>query len=223
MLPVSVAAAVLGCCTLLDGRHLVLGLLLVAAGAGAWRLVDLSRRQRRADQRAGRVLEACDAIAADLAAGQTPSAALDRAATDWAELAPVAAACRLDADVPRALRQLATVAGAEELRTVAAAWQVAHRSGSGLADALAGTADAIRARRRTLRTVATELAAARATARMMALLPVLVLGLGSGLGVDPWGFLTGTPVGLGCLAAGMSLAGLGMLWIQRIADGVLHR
>ncbi|MGH3412857.1 MAG: type II secretion system F family protein [Marmoricola sp.] len=216
-------AAGLGCWVLFDGLRVVLAVIVLGAAWGAWRVVARARIAQAAEERAGRVLEACDAMAADLAAGQTPLVVLERVAEEWPELGPVAAAARLDADVPASMRGVARHPGAEELRTVAAAWQVAHRSGAGLADALADTADAIRARRRTARTVATELAAARSTARMMALLPVLILALGGGLGVDPWQFLTGTPFGVGCLASGLALAYLGMAWIQRIADGVTAR
>ena len=47
--------------------------------------------------------------------------------------------------------------------------------------------------------------------------------LGVSVGGDPVGFLTGNPFGLGCLAAGLSLSFVGMLWLHRIADGVLGR
>jgi tight adherence protein B len=42
--------------------------------------------------------------------------------------------------------------------------------------------------------------------------------MGSGAGSDPWGFLLGTPVGGGCLVAGLALLGLGLWWIERLAD-----
>jgi tight adherence protein B len=162
-------------------------------------------------------------MAADLAAGQPALAALRRAAAGWPELGPAATAGELDADVPEALRGLAALPGAGQLRSVAAAWQVAHRSGGGLAGALARTAETLRDDRRTLRMVSTELAAARATARMMAALPVLVLLLGVGLGGDPVGFLLHSPAGLGCLVGGLLLTYAGTAWLDRIADSVLER
>lgn len=206
-----------------QGTHLVLALigLLVVAAIGR----ELRRRRQSAiaDGRAELVLAACEALAADLRAGQPPVTALAAAAEDWPELAPVAAAARLGADVPAAFRSVAAEPGAGQLRVVAAAWQVAHRSGAGLAGALALTADQVRTDRATARVVATELASAQATARLLAALPLAVLLLGSGLGGDPVGFLAATPAGLVCLAAGLSLEYAGLVWLARIADQVSGR
>jgi tight adherence protein B len=169
------------------------------------------------------VLAACDALASDLMAGQPPSTALERAAAEWDELAPVAAAGRMGADVPDALRSLATRPGAAHLGRVAATWQVAQDTGAGLAGAMESAADAIRADLRTGRLVATELAAAHATARMLAVLPIGVLLLGIGVGGDPLGFLFRSTPGLVVLGAGLALTFAGLAWLDRIADGVLRR
>jgi tight adherence protein B len=103
---------------------------------------------------------------------------------------------------------------------LAAAWQVSQRSGAGLAGALATAAGRLRDDRATARVVATEMSAALATARLLAVLPVGVLLLGSGLGGDPVGFLIGTPPGLVCLCAGLALEYAGLSWLVRIADQV---
>ena len=87
----------------------------------------------------------------------------------------------MGADVPAQLRELAQRDPAPgSSRTLAATWQVAHDTGSGLAAAIGQAAEAIRDDRRTARLVAAELAAAHATARMLAVLPVGVLLLGAG-------------------------------------------
>lgn len=220
---VVLAAAAAAALALLDGTRLVLALVVLAVVVAAGRELERRRRSAAADRRAEQVLALCDGLAADLLAGQPPATALDAAAAEWSELVPVASAARLGADVPSAFRTLAVQPGAGQLRVVAAAWQVAHRSGAGLARALELAADNLRADRATARVVASELVAAEATARLLAVLPVGVLLLGSGLGGDPVGFLVGTTPGLVCLVVGLGLAQVGMLWLARIGDQVTGR
>jgi tight adherence protein B len=208
---------------LLDGRRTVLALVAVAVAAAAGRERERRRRTAEAEGRADQVLEICEGLASDLRAGQPPTTALETAAADWPELAPVVAAAALGADVPAALRQLATRPGAGQVRVVAAAWQVAHRSGAGLAGALTMAAERLRDDRATTRVVATEMAAAEATARLLAALPLAVLMLGSGLGGDPFGFLLGSTPGLVCLGSGLGLEYAGLVWLGRIADRVVGR
>ena len=207
----------------LSMHRFVLVTLVGCVVVGVGRLVMRRRSARAADRRSDQVLVVCDAVASDLAAGQPPLLSLDRAAAEWPDFAPVAVAGRMGADVPTALRDLATRPGAWQLRTLAATWEVAHGTGSGLADAIGQAAASIRADRRTARLVAAELAAAYATARMLAVLPLGVLLLGSGIGGDPVGFLTGSTAGLVCLALGIGLSFGGLLWLERIAGRVLRR
>ncbi len=208
---------------IVDGAHLAIA--VIAAGVVGATVRELHRRRRtvQADRRADQVLATCDALAADLRAGQPPVTALAAAAADWPELGPVAAAAELGADVPASLRVLARQPGAGQVRIVAAAWQVGHRSGAGLARTLAMASDQLRADRATTRVVAAELAAARATARMLAALPLAVLLLGNGLGGEPVGFLLDTAPGLVCLTAGLALEYAGLCWLARIADGIVDR
>lgn len=219
LVPVAALAGALP--VLLSGRRLVLALVVGGVVLAVAQHTTLARTRRAAEGRAEQVLLACDGLAADLAAGQPPTTALDRAAREWPELAPVAAAAGLGADVPDAMRRVAVLPGAGQLAVVAAAWQVAHRSGTGLAATVARAARALRDERSTRRAVLGHLASARATARLLAVLPLVFLLLGSGLGADPVAFLLGTPVGLGCLAVGAALAHLGVLWLDRIAARVL--
>lgn len=189
------------------------------SGVPSWeRILRAGRRRRLAADQAA-VLEVCDLLAAELAAGRPPEAALGAAAERWPPLAAVEEAVRLGSDAPAAFRRLAEQhKGAADLWWVAGAWQVAHRSGHGLALALDRTADGLRARRRTRRLVDSELASARATARLVACLPLAVLLMGSGAGSDPWSFLLRTPVGWACLTGGLALIALGLWWIERLAE-----
>ena len=136
-----------------------------------------------------------------------PGRALDRAAADWPPLAPVAEAFRVGADVPDGAPRLAATARA---RATCGSSRPPGRSRTapahGLADAVDRVARGPARRARPPGGSSTgELASARATARLVAGLPVLALAMGSGAGGDPWGFLLGHPVGLACLAAGLGV------------------
>jgi tight adherence protein B len=168
------------------------------------------------------VVEVCEALAGELRAGQPPLPALRHCAEVWPPLVEAATAAELGSDVVRALHRLAEAPGAAGLHEVAAAWQVSQRSGGTMAPALGSVADSARRRRATERLVASELASAQATARLIAVLPVVVLAMGAGLGGDSWGFLLTTPAGIGCLAAGLALAFLGLSWIERIATSAVR-
>lgn len=197
-----------------------LALVLGGTAWGAHRIVRQRAAARAVCETRDRVLECCELLAAELASGQPGGAALGRASETWSALAPVAQTHAYGGDVPAALRRVAAEPGAEGMALAAAAWHVAHRTGHGLSEALGRVAWALRQARSTDRVVRGELASARATARLVAALPLVALAIGAGSGGDPLGFLLGTPLGLGCLAGGLGLGLAGLAWIERIAAEV---
>jgi tight adherence protein B len=195
--------------------------LLAAAAvcaAGAW------EQRRQAGERAAerlRAVEACATLAAELRAGRTPADALT-AAADVAHggsrtaLAAAAAAAAGGGDVPAALLTPGPTAVPEVLRGLAACWAVCATSGSGLAAAVDRLEEGLRATLAQRRAVEAELAAPRATALLLALLPLAGLALAAGLGADPFHVLLHTPAGLFCLVTGVSLDLLGLRWTARM-------
>jgi tight adherence protein B len=207
---------------LLDGTALVVGLLAVAALGGAGLLLRQSREARAADRRSELLIEAGEALVGELLAGQPLVSALHRSVRVWPELEPVASASGLGADVPEAMRRLARRPGAEAMAEVAAAWQLGQGSGAGLTGSLEQVLLTTRARQETRRRVRAELASARATARLVAVLPVLSLIAAQSMGAEPWRFLLDTAPGIACLAGGLLLGFAGLWWIERIAVSVLR-
>lgn len=213
---IRLAAGVAG--VVLVPRGLVVPVLVLAAAAWAVRVIWRRRTAaREAEANAARMAEVCDLLAAELSAGRPAEAALAETAVAWPVMRPVADACRLGGDVPAAFRTASATPGASGLRMLAAAWTVSHRTGAGLGAATRRVADAVRRDQATRRVVAGELASARATARLMAGLPVVALLMGSGAGADPWSFLLRTPGGWACLTAGLAVGFAGLWWIEVLA------
>jgi tight adherence protein B len=164
------------------------------------------------------VVELVVATAAELRAGRMPSAALaEAAAAGPPELAPLACLGHGDEDVPSLLRSLSRLPGAQGLRGVASCWQVAEQSGAGLARGLEQVAGGLRDERAVAREVSGQLAGPRATARLLAVLPVFGWVLGAALGAAPVEVLVATAYGWGCLLVGVPLQVAGWWWIERAA------
>lgn len=180
-----------------------------------WRVAGCQRTE--AERRAA-VVALCAALAAELRAGRPPDEALRHAARYSAPVAPRAvAAASTGLDTVSALIADARLPGAGGLRGVAACLEVAAGTGAGLAAAIERVHAALRAEQEQRDRIAAELAGPRATARLLAGLPVVGLAIGHAIGADPVGVLLGTTWGLAVLAAGLALNGLGLWWVSALA------
>jgi tight adherence protein B len=191
--------------------------VVIAVTAGVVALVVISQRARAtkgriANARQATVIEACDVLAAELTAGRPPSAALEGAATVCPDLQVAAAAAKLGGDVPSLLELIVETPGAEGLRALAAAWRVADESGAAFAVITERLADSLRADESIRHQITTGMAGPRATARLLAVLPLFGTALGYALGANPLAFLTQTPPGWLCLALGLALTTTGLHW-----------
>ncbi len=188
--------------------------LVVATVVGLWRG---HRRQRDHDRRTNEVVDACRLLAGLVRVGHVPALALRLAAADAPLLAEVVSAQQVGGSIPAALRRLGERPGGQGLIELAAAWEVAERSGASLIATLEVLVERLSAAAKVARTVAAELAAPRATGRLLAVLPLAGIGLGYAIGGDPGRFFLSTVVGQGCLVVGVALACAGVWWIERIA------
>lgn len=175
---------------------------------------------RTSRQRREAVREAVAALVAELTAGHAPSRALERAFAP-VDLAPRArAAVAWGGDVVAALRSDGRSPGCQLMLHVAACWSVAHGTGAGLAASLQAAVDADRDDEDVRTQLGAHLSAPRATARMLAGLPLIGLILGVAMGGDPLAWLLTTPLGFGCLVGGVAFTAAGLIWTSRIAARV---
>lgn len=222
--PALLAAALTGLAALAwtpDGR--VLERLRVAPPARvprARRRVLGERRRAQAEQE--RVAEFAATLAVEVRAGRSPRAAIGAASEgmEGAWVDGVRAAAASGADVAEALRQESAVPGAIDLRDLAACWQVADRTGAGLAAGLDAVAVAARERSAHRARVRAELAGVRATGWLLAGLPVLGAALGGAAGAQPWRVLLTTPAGALLLVLGLGLDLTGLAWLHAMTRRV---
>jgi tight adherence protein B len=200
-----------------DARGAVLASagLLVAATAG--RLIVLHRRRRSALRAQATVAHACTVLASYLRVGQVPPAALAIAAADCEVLREGHRAHTLGGDVVSVWRQQARRSGHMGLLDLARAWQVSVETGAPMSSMLHEVAASLSADQSLMGVVNSELAAARATSKVMAALPPCGIGIGYLLGGDPARWLLAGPAGWACLLLGAALACAGVLWIEALA------
>jgi tight adherence protein B len=181
------------------------------------RLVAQDRRRRSARRARANVAYACTVLASYLRVGQVPAAALAIAAADCDVLRQGHQAQTLGGDVVHIWRQQAERAGHGGLLELARAWQISVETGAPMSSTLDRVATSLAADQELTRVVNSELAAARATSKVMAALPPCGIGIGYLLGGDPARWLLAGPAGWACLLTGTILACAGVLWIEALA------
>jgi Flp pilus assembly protein TadB len=107
-------------------------------------------------------------------------------------------------------------------RLVGAAHEVAERIGAPLAEILDRIDADLRAQSRLRAAVAAQVEGARATAVLLAALPLGGVAIGYTLGVDMARTLLHTPVGAGCALAGLVLQCAGLAWSHLLCRGAVE-
>jgi tight adherence protein B len=207
-------------------------LVAVLAGVCAGAAVRALRRARR--EAAGRrqvqaVAEGLGVLAAELRAGRSLAEAADAAVTgcpDDAAGAALGRVLRIGAGPPSAAPTSPPGSAdelAEVLTRVSAAVRLSARTGCSLAGVAAAVEDDLRARARAETELRSAVAGPRASAAVLAGLPVLGLLMGSGVGADPWQVLTTTGTGNVLLVGGVALEVAGMAWSARLVRRAVSR
>ncbi|MFF0149933.1 hypothetical protein [Micromonospora sp. NPDC005203] len=181
---------------LVGGVGAVVGGPVAAVALGGYaaltgRAVLRWRVNRGAERRRRRGLDQLCGLAADLRAGLPVQHAIEAATDGW--------------DGSERLRQL-----------TAAAVRLADRTGAPLADLVERIEADARATDRGLAAAAAQAAGARATAWLLAALPVGGILLGYGIGVDPVAVLLHSRVGGVCAVVAVALQVVGLLWTERL-------
>lgn len=183
-----------------------------------------SRRSRLGTAESRELETAIDVLVGELRVGAHPAQAFAVAADETA--GPVADSCRavaararLGADVTGGLRSVAqNSALPAQWARLAVCWQLAAEHGLAMSTLMRAAQRDIVERQRFSGQVMSAMAGARATAAILAGLPVLSVILGQLIGADPVAFLLAGHVGGWLLVVGVTLVCGGLLWSDRITD-----
>jgi tight adherence protein B len=200
------------------------GLAVVLAGGTLMMRYRRGAAARRATEE-GRALQgALDVLVGELRVGAHPVRAFDIAAAEvggtvGAAFRSVAARAGLGADVPAGLRAVgARSVLTHEWERLSVCWQLAARYGLAVATLIRAAQLDIVERQRFYARVQAGMAGARATAVILAALPVLGIAMGELIGAAPVAFLCGGGVGGVLLVVGVALLCAGLWWADRITD-----
>lgn len=214
----------------------VLGLILAIAttpvlavvGAGAALMMQSRRRRARLIRirqgQADDLAAALEAVVGELRVGAHPLRAFGIAASEstgavGSALRTVAARVGLGADVTTGLRAVAADSAVPSYwDRIAVCWRLASDHGLTMATLMRAAQRDIVDRQRFSSRVQAGLAGARATAAILAGLPLLGILLGQLIGAHPLRFLLGSGLGSWLLLLGAGLTAAGVSWSDRIVD-----
>jgi tight adherence protein B len=218
--PVVLAAVLAAAVGALLSTPLVAALAAAGAAAGvrAW-----SRRGATAqvDASLRGLADGLGALAADLRSGRSlvdAAAAAEQACGDPRAGRSLVRAVR----TPEVAPAEAPGEIADALARIAAATGLSTRTGCSLAAVATAVEDDLRARARHRAEMRAATAGPRASAVVLAGLPVLGLLMGSGVGADPWRILTATGAGQALLVGGVALEAAGLAWSRRLVERALR-
>ena len=187
-----------------------------------------SRRRRRARADEAAVLRgALDILIGELRVGAHPVAAFGVAADETdgvvaTALRTIAARARLGADVAAGMLSVARRSSLpEQWERLAVCWQLAQTHGLAIGTLMQTAQRDLVERQRFSSRVEAGMAGARATAAVLAGLPVVGIVLGQLIGADPLDFLLAGGFGGWLLIVGVLLASAGLLWCDRITGAVV--
>jgi tight adherence protein B len=214
------------------GTAAVVSTPLVAMLAGIGALVGArswasARRDRAAEAGLAGLAEGFGALAAELRSGRPLEAAVTAAvAACGTEESGLALARAVRVPEPGFRPRAGSVGGEDEvaaaLDRISAAVLLSTRTGCSLADVVGAVDEDLRARRRHRQELRAAVAAPRASALLLAGLPLLGLAMGSGIGADPWRVLTATGAGQVLLVTGVLFELAGLAWSRRLVGRVLR-
>jgi len=199
-------------------------LVAVLAAGGAWGGARAWARRRataRVDAGLRGLADGLGALAADLRSGRSlteAAAAAEHACGDARTGRSLARAVRTpEVPDPEAPGEIG-----DALTRIAAATRLSTRTGCSLAAVATAVEDDLRARARHRAELRAATAGPRASAVVLAGLPVLGLLMGSGVGADPWRILTTTGAGQALLVGGVALEAAGLTWSHRLVERALR-
>ncbi|GAA4743243.1 type II secretion system F family protein [Modestobacter marinus] len=191
-------------------------------GAVAGRALQARGRAAAADRRTRALVEALGVLAAEVRAGRP----LPEAAATAVDGCPDAGTARALDPVLRLGDPPPGPAVDESVRAlvrIAAAVRLSTRTGCSLAGVVTAVEDDLRARLRAGEDLRSAVAGPRASATVLAGLPLLGLLMGSGVGADPWRMLTTTGAGTVLLVLGVALELAGLTWSARLVRRAVTR